>query len=138
MSIDARLELGEVEKTGYTDPITGERVEIEFEHPTDGQWGQAQKDAGLIYDNEGNTVGLESGVDATIVLEKADILLAARCITKPADPEKLHRKALLKIGRYLREQATLRLTEGELLGPPPSGPTSENSETSATTAPSAA
>lgn len=137
MAIEARLELGEREKTEYIDPNTGETVVVEFEHPTPGQWAKAQRDGGLTFDKDGQPVGLDTVTEMAIASEDIAVALAKACIKSP-DPSTVNHVALIKIGEYLNRQATLRLTEGEPSGPSASGPTSEPSETPETPATSAA
>lgn len=128
----ARLELGEVETADYPDPTRhNEKVTITFRHPTEGELSRSYAEAGLDYkDGEVKAIGSESTFETGARLEDANIRLAEVCILSAVgaisgniEPKDVYKRALVVIGKYLRESGDLSDDEKKASAPPASGPT---------------
>ena len=116
-----RLEFGELETTTYHCPSVGLDVKVEFRHPTDGERSRALADAGIDFAGEGDTTQLVDAKDGGTLantelaarMEQAHINIARACITHPHDPDDLYKPAVVAIGRYLFDSATVSKEEGE-------------------------
>ena len=118
----ARLELGEVETTEYTDLASGKKVRLKFRHCTPGEEAEAMKEAGISFLPDGTvkTTGDDDGLlQSTLALEAANIIVAKKCIEdcRFADDDKVVRHSsiprhhLVKIGAYVRDKASLSASE---------------------------
>jgi hypothetical protein len=115
-----RLEFGEIETTTYKCPSSGEDVKVCFRHPTDGEKARALADAGIDFDGAGDDTQLVDALDGTALastemaarMEQAHINVAKACITSPS-MEGLYKPAVVAIGQYLFDAASVSKEEGE-------------------------